>query len=241
MDNSDEFLNQYKLLEEALCRKYNLDEHSYNSPVMRFINDKEGKPFKDKLNLCREIRNLLSHHADVDGESIIEPSTAMVTFLKEVTDYIRRPPLALEYATMYDDIIKTTPSQKVQTVMRKMQKQGFSHIPVMSDGELVGIFSVSTIFTYIIQNNMESLNDDMIIGDFAELLPVEKHSSERFKFLGKDTTLFDVKLEFENKTQRNKRLAAIFITDNGSKDGRILGMLTPWDILGKEIGVRMTK
>lgn len=231
MDNSDEFLNQYRLLEEELCRKYNFDEKTFGSSVVRFINDKESKPFRDKLNLCREIRNLLSHHSEVEGEPIVEPSTAMINFLKEVTDYVRRPPLALDFATLYDDIMKTNPSQKAQVVMRKMERLGFSHIPVISEGNFIGVFSISTVFTYIINNNMTSLNDDMTIGDFAELLPVEKHSSERFRFVSKDATLFEVKQAFENKTQRNKRLAVIFITDNGSIGGRILGMLTPWDIL----------
>ncbi|MGN1458393.1 MAG: CBS domain-containing protein [Acutalibacteraceae bacterium] len=231
MENADEFLNQYRILEEELCRKYNFDEKTFGSPVVRFINDKESVQFRDKLNLCREIRNLLSHHSEFEGEPIIEPSTAMINFLKEVTDYVRRPPLALNFATLYDDIMKTNPSQKAQVVMRKMERLGFSHVPVISEGEFVGVFSVSTVFTYIISKNMTSLNDDMTIGDFAELLPVERHSSEKFQFVGKDATLFEVKQAFENKTQRNKRLAVIFITDNGSKGGRILGMLTPWDIL----------
>ena len=39
--------------------------------------------------------------------------------------------------------------------------------------------------------------------------------------------------EFEKRSQRSKRLAAVFITDNGSIGGRILGMLTPWDIIGE--------
>lgn len=231
MENAEEFLNQYRILEEELSIKYNYDEKTFGSPVVRFINDKESKDFRDKLDICREIRNLLSHHSEFNGERIVEPSTAMIEFLKKVVDYVRRPPLALECATLYGDILKTGLSQKVQTVMRKMERQGFSHVPVIAEGEFVGVFSVSTIFTYIIENNMESLNDDMTIGDFAELLPIEKHSTEKFLFVDKSATLFDVKQYFEGKRQRGKRLAAIFITDNGSSQGRILGMLTPWDVI----------
>ncbi len=236
MDNSEIFLNQYRMLEEELCHKYNIDKNS-GSPVVRFINDKEGKPFKDKLNLCREIRNLLSHHSEFGGESIIEPSNAMIDFLKQVTDYVQRPPLALEYATLYNDILKTGLNQKVQVVMQKMEKRGFSHIPVISDGDFIGVFSVSTIFTYILINDMTSLNDNMIIRDFIELLPVEKHSTERFRFVDKEATMFDVKMLFENKSSKGKRLAAIFITDNGTPFGHILGMLTPLDILSREIKI----
>ena len=33
---------------------------------------------------------------------------------------------------------------------------------------------------------------------------------------------------------KNKRLAAIFITSDGTATGKLIGMLTPWDIIGKE-------
>ena len=70
LDRADEFLNKYRLLEEVLNKKYETDEKSFGSPVVRFINDKESKPYRDKLNLCREIRNFLSHHSEFDGERI---------------------------------------------------------------------------------------------------------------------------------------------------------------------------
>lgn len=233
MGRAEDFLDRYRTLEEALCKKYNIEEKAFGSPIVRFINDKEGKEYKDKLNLCREIRNFLSHHSDFDGERIIEPSQSMIDFLQTVIDYIIQPPLAVHWATLYADIFKTTPSQKVQTVMRKMQRLGFSHVPVIENGEFIGVFSVSTIFAYSLKNGMSSMNDDMLIGDFAELLPPEKHETEKFSFVGYDATLFSVKNMFNKKLQRSKRLAAVFITDNGSVGGRIIGMLTPWDVINE--------
>ena len=231
MGRAEEFLDNYRLLEEELCKKYNIDEKSFGSPIVRFINDKEGKEYRDRLNLCREIRNLLSHHAEFEGERIIEPSSSMTEFLKSVTEYIKKPPLAVNYATLFENILKTSLSQKARVVMRKMQRQGFSHVPVTEGGELIGVFSISTVFTFALNNGMSSVNDDMTIGDFAELLPPDKHENEKFCFMGKDATLADVRGEFNKKVQRSKRLAAVFITDNGSFGGRIVGMLTPWDVI----------
>lgn len=65
---SDEFLNLYRTLEEVLSEKYSDRTRNYGSVVVQFMNDVEGRQFKDKLNLCREIRNLLSHHPEVNGE-----------------------------------------------------------------------------------------------------------------------------------------------------------------------------
>ena len=220
------------MLEEELTRKYHCDEKS-GSPVVRFLSEKESKPYREKLNMCREIRNFLSHHSELDREPLVEPSVGIVRFLQEVTDYLQRPPLALSYATQFADILKASPKNKVITVMKKMQKSGFSHVPVLDGSVMIGIFSIGTFFSYALKNNLTALNDNMLIEDFQELLPPDRHENERFLFLPPETTLFDVKNEFEKRSQRSKRLAVIFITDNGSIGGRIEGMLTPWDVVNE--------
>ena len=230
-DRADLFLDKYRELEEELNRKYGPEEKSFGSPVVRFINDKEGRDYRERLDICREIRNFLSHHSEFGGERIIQPSESLIRFLDEVTDYLRQPPKALSCATLFADILKTTRSQKAQTVMKKMERQGFSHVPIISGGECIGVFSVSTVFTYAMANGMTSLRDDMIIADFDDCTPVDRHTTERFCFMGRDATIFDVKNEFEKKNRGSKRLAAVFITDNGSSRGRILGMLTSNDII----------
>ncbi len=231
MGRAEDFLDRYRILEEELAKKYDVNDKTFGSPIVRFINEKEGREYKDKLNLCREIRNLLSHHAEVDGERIIEPSQYMTDFLQEVIDYLRQPPLAIDSATLYANILKASLSDKVQTVMKRMQRQGFSHVPVLCEGKFVGVFSISTVFSYVLQNGMNVINDEFVIGDFAELLPPEKHETESFRFFPPDATLPDVRSAFERKKHPGKRLAVVFITDNGSIDGRILAMLTPWDVI----------
>ncbi len=228
-DRADEFLDRYRALEEALIKKYGGDERG-GSPVVRFINSRESEPWRERLNLCREIRNLLSHHAEFGGERVIQPSDKLIKFLNDVGEYVSRPPLALECSTLFADILKTTPSQKSLTVMKKMERQGFSHVPVIENGGCTGVFSTGTVFSYALINGMDSLRDDMLIRDFGELLYPERHSTERFSFVSKDATISDVRELFERANTR-KRLAAVFITDNGSQGGRILGMMTAADLI----------
>lgn len=229
---ADEFLNLYRTLEELLTEKYG-EKTRYGSVVVQFMNDREGRQFKDRLNLCREIRNLLSHHPEMDGERIVEPSQAMLDVLKEVIEYIKRPPLALDFATRYDDLLKVSPRQKILPVMRKMERRGFSHVPVIDGDEFIGVFSVGTLFMYISANQPIAVDYDMEIGDFGEFLPLEAHITERFCFMPHTATAIDLKVAFEQTTQRSRRLAAIFITESGSINDRLLGMVTPWDVLGK--------
>ncbi len=228
---SDEFLNLYRTLEEVLSEKYSDRTRNYGSVVVQFMNDAEGRQFKDKLNLCREIRNLLSHHPEVDGESIIEPSQAMLDILNEVINYVKRPPLAISYATPFENLLKASLNNNALTVMKKMERRGFSHVPVLEGGRFIGVFSVGTLFMYISDSNSVENIEKMEIGDFRKYLPFEAHTTERFRFIPESTTVIEAKTAFEQPQQRSRRLAALFITDNGSQGGRLLGMITPWDIL----------
>lgn len=232
MNRAEIFLECYRQLEEELVRKYQYEEKS-GSPVMRFLSDKESRLYREKLNYCREIRNFLSHHSEWNGEPLIEPSEELTEFLRAVTDYLRQPPLALSFATQFENILKASPKNKAVTVMKKMQKLGFSHVPVLDSGKLIGIFSIGTFFSFALKNDLAAMNDEMLIESFSEFLNPDRHENERFLFLPPTATLFEVKNEFEKRSQRSKRLAVIFITDNGSIGGRIMGMLTPWDVVNE--------
>lgn len=70
----DEFLDLYKQLEDELEDKYRNARRHYSSVVFEFVKDAESAPVRDKLEICREIRNLLTHSANLDGEPIVEPS-----------------------------------------------------------------------------------------------------------------------------------------------------------------------
>ena len=70
----DEFLDLYKQLEDELEDKYRNARRHYSSVVFEFIKDTDSEPVRDKLEVCREIRNLLTHSANLGGEPIVEPS-----------------------------------------------------------------------------------------------------------------------------------------------------------------------
>lgn len=228
---ADEFLNLYKTLEELLTEKYGKSSRGWGSVVVQFMNDREGEQFKEQLDLCREIRNLLSHHPNINGECIVQPSQVMLDFLNEVIEYVKQPPKAIDFATPFEEILKANLSQKIMPLMKKMERRGFSHVPIIDGGEFVGVYSVGTLFMYILDNKPLSRDYDMKIGDFMDYIPLDVHTTERYAFLPKSATVVQAQSMFEQPSKRSKRLAAIFITDTGDKNGRLLGMLTPWDVL----------
>ncbi len=228
----DRFLDLYRQLEDALEDKYRNSGRHFTSVVMEYLRDDESAPVRDKLDVCREIRNLLTHSANLDGEPVVEPSVPVVKAMAQVLEYVKRPPLALDFATKGDEILKGNLNQRVLRLMEVMDKTGYSHIPVLRNGQFFGVFSAGSVFRCQLASNGKAIRQDTTLKDLEKYLDVGEHR-ENYEFVPKDASYSLVRKKFEKVKGKNKRISVIFITENGRPGERLLGMLTPWDVLGE--------
>ena len=232
---SSEFAEKYRAIETLLERKYSDRTRRNSSAVMEYLADPESMPVRDDLNVAREIRNIIMHNTDADGLPVVEPSEAALTSLDIITEYIRKPPLALSFATPTGQMLCAHPNDPALAIMRAMTKRGFSHIPVIENDMLTGVFSTSTLFAFFTKYPDSQIGDQTRIDQFREFLPFSAHEPEQFRFMDEQATYADVKQAFEERQNRNQRLVAVFITDTGEVQRPLLGLITPWDALGKRV------
>lgn len=62
-----------------------------------------------------------------------------------------------------------------------------------------------------------------------DILEVEKQHT--VQFMSRRKTIFDLEKTFENAFDKNQKLEAVFITENGKKDEGPLGIITSWDLV----------
>lgn len=228
---AEEFLRRYRQLEGLLERRYVGRKMSSGSVVMEYLHDPDSVPVRTDLDLCREIRNLLTHNADAEGDPVVVPTQAVLDMLDAITDYVQRPRLAVDYGTRGDDIVFAHPNDNALDLMRRMQRLGYSHVPVRDRTGLVGVFSAASLFTFLSRKGFDTIDDDLKVGNLKTALDFGDERSEKYRFLPADTTLATVRSAFEKRVERNSHLAAVFITEDGTRESRILAMLTPWDVL----------
>ena len=233
---SEEFLRLYRILEESLETKYARTPRTTSSVVMEYLRDESSLLHRDKLNLCPELRNLLTHNATDNGEPVIEPSDWVVRILREIVEEVRQPLKALAFATPANIIIRAKPNFGALRLMRTMEEKGYSHIPVYDGAQFRGVFSVSTVFSYLAAYPGRTIDDQTAVSTFRQFLPIDKHMSERFIFMNPDAIYSDIKRAFETSVKKHKRVAVIFLTDTGEPGGQLQGLVTPWDVLGKVQG-----
>lgn len=228
---SEEFLRWYRVMEDLLEARLPAEGRRHASVVMDYLETEDAQPFRERLDLCREIRNLLSHSANPDGSAVIEPSEAVVASLKAIVEHIREPMRAEMFMTRRQDLMTARGDYYALRLMRDMEARGFSHVPVLSDERVVGVFSVSTVFSQLAREGELNISEKTRISLFSRSLRVDRHASERFQFAPAGITHAEVSALFERRPAKRKRLAAVFITDTGDEDGALLGMITPWDLL----------
>lgn len=67
-------------------------------------------------------------------------------------------------------------------VINDMNNCTYTHMPVIEDGNLIGVFSENTIFSYI----ASLVEKDAPVREFSNSIPLNKHESEYFEFVYKD-------------------------------------------------------
>lgn len=227
MSRCEEFLNLYRDLEEYLAAKAG----GSRTGLIQHFSAGEGYRYREELDVFREMRNLLSHHGRIGDAYIVEPSAEAVEKLREIVEFAKNPPIAMQAAVETKDLFMAKNSDKVAWVAEKMEILGFSHVPVASEhGVLSGVFSAGTLFSYLRSGAEKDLRS-LHIGDIAEIIRPEAHITEQYAFVDRNATCYKIKKLFNSEGPDVRRVAAVFVTSNGRKNGTLLGMITPWDII----------
>jgi len=237
LSKSEEFINIYNNLDKYMRNELQVDEYvGHTSIIDRMI--KKGniffRTYKDDLKSFANLRNAIIHNPDRKTiNPIAEPHEIVVSKYKEIMDKVLNPPKALnEIAIPSQNIYKINLADNALEVMKIMNKNIFTHVPVLKDDKMVGVFSENTIFTFFTEKEEAIFDDEMTIEDFNEFIPIDKHPSEVFIFVPRNITMLEIEEIFKNEINDNKRISAIFITENGKEDEKLLGLITPWDIAG---------
>lgn len=239
---SDQFIDIFNELDNFLRNKYGYqDRHiGFGKMIDELVYDKNNliiKEYKDKLATVADLRNIIVHSKrGSDMKPIAEPHLEVVETLERIKEKVMNPPKALnKIATGISKISYASMNDNAMKVMIKMHEKNFSHIPILDDGKVVGVFSEDTIFSYLTENQIVAIDKDITINEFKEYIPVDKHINEFFIYENKDITIDKVIPLFQGDLKNNKRLAAVFLTENGQPQERLLGMITIWDIAGYDL------
>lgn len=242
IEEGDKFIELFKELEDVIkskCKTVGIQTEGMKMDyLIRTLSTKNNvvKRYFDELLLIKDIRNIDSHKGNKNYRYIVSPNPETNLHLKKIINEIENPPIIFEN-NMYvkrEKMCCKSLDDTIYDTIREMSEKIYTHIPILKDNILFGVFSENTFLDVINEKTEIIIDSNTKFSEIQEFLKIDKHSMEEFKFISKHTTVYDIEDMFKNYFKQNKRLGCVYITEHGNKNEEILGMLTAWDVLGNE-------
>lgn len=235
-NKNDEFIKAYNDLDSCLRDYYDDGNEEIKSPIMTRINElnrSSSNKVKERgrmLNLSRLFRNSLVHELDMNQDNIVEINDSIINFLKKEKEYIVKPIRAIDIATKRENLLSAKLTDKVIDIMPKMYQKSNLQVPILDqNNRLLGILSPNSLFLYQIE--VDNLTTFTTVNDVLEYTKINKHISENYAFTSRRTRLEDISNLFDDYYNKGKKLAMVFVTENGKNSEALLGIITPYDVI----------
>lgn len=239
-EEGNKLTDLFKELEEVIRKKCNAvgikTDNILIGPLIEDLSKKNSvvRRYKQELMVIKDVRNINTHQRNDKYGYVVCPNPDMNVKLKSIIDEINNPPtiynsnMCIKKQYMYCKTLNDT----VESTIKDMIDKTYTHIPILENGIIKGVFSESTLLDIVNAENGIIVDKNTKFADILEYLNLENHSTEEFMFISRNKNIYDVEDIFKDYFARKKRLGCVYITENGKSSESILGMLTAWDILG---------
>ncbi len=222
---NNEFFEEFKKL-ECHSKKKN---HNRSNDKTFIDNDIILSRNKEFWNRYKDYRNILAHECDNNHFTITEEG---LNIFKNAVNKILNPLTA--YQICIKNVFQVTENENISIVIKKMQKENFSNIPIIDNKKnVIGIFNSYTLFTFFLNNLHEIIIEPqkMTIKDFKQYYSLDINEDVKFEFISKNTPIEEMLNLIDRYKHKNQKIEAFLVTENGESSQKLLGIITSFDLL----------
>ena len=230
MSNAEKFITTFNKIEKYLTKLHGAEKYIDFISLVRELSERNNiiRIYKDDLKEYAELRNAIVHQTR--GKLIAEPYEETIQHIHQIYEVLTNPPSALMIASK--PVYSCSIDDRISDVVTEMTKNVYTHVPVYEKNKFIGVFSESSITKWL-GDSAESdgfLLEQTGIGELKKYLDQPNDEFNGYKFLSKTTDVFNIQAAFLFFVSEHKRLGAVFITERGKEDEKILGIITAWDL-----------
>lgn len=231
MNTVEEFIEEYKKLEESVRRVYRLTKEQ--SVIGELKKQRGFENLKAEIQSCADLRNFFQHNSRLGGSFAAEPTAAAIAFVKELTAMVNNRSRCRDICVLKKDIVWRGPDDPVKPAIEQMRLLGHSSIPILRDGRVIGVFDERSLFQYVSQcgGNVFPAAGTLTFRDLEPYTSVTERNMQAFAFASMNAYVDDVVALFEKQLENGKRIRLVLLTNSGKPTDRLRGILTPWDII----------
>lgn len=231
--NSNTFLAYYNQLDKYFAHVLWLTKYMpYNEKISVLAQGKYPlrnfvRLYQNKLRYLGDLRNQLVHGFRLDNNHYVLASDHAVNEIEILYTEARTPTSVTD--VFRKDVYCCKTNDLLRDVIQTMRSQLNTHVPVYNEEWVfLEMLSESTIAYWLadeIGTNGEVHLDHVVVNDVTL-----ENSNDLYLFVQQETSIYDIEQLFAQNLQDKKRLGAVFITEHGKPEEKILWIITAMDL-----------
>lgn len=215
-DYNDIFLTKYKELEGV---------QSNEPRQYQFLLNKH----RNEMDTFRYMRNTLSHNL-INGKPPFIVSKDVIDLITKYLNDVKKKVYSFSVKT--DKMIFVNYTDTLKELLSLMGENNYSYIPVVdNEQKVVGIASSDSIIDIFNEREKLNVKEEDKLYKYSSYFSIENNENGFYLFIDRNMYLFELEDLVERYQNTTHKLGIILITKHGNKNERILGLLTPWDII----------
>ena len=196
-----------------------LDNH-YHMRLNSFIDDIRYDRYRENAQFLRNIRNLVEHNSS--EYFVIKEAT-----IKRIEDFVDLVTSSCDSKMIpTKNLFVAKPGDPVLPCLKELQEHNYSYLPILDENNVcVEVFSAYILMSFACLE--KSIDADTTFEDIYTALH-NKGLKGTYKFMSVKSPFIDVINTF--KVTSEFHLDVVLVTEDGSADAPLLGMITIWDL-----------
>ncbi|WP_313894336.1 CBS domain-containing protein [Psychrobacillus sp.] len=227
--NSDRFITAYNKINEAMKDITEIQEHLSFFRLIDLAKKKSAiiRKYEADLREYGDLRNAIIHHRTSTEYAIAEPHDDVVLIMEEISATLTKPITVGEAFQTKVTTFQGTDS--LSYALKVIKERKYNQFPVYDGTEFRGLITPVGITKWLASTvDSESFSRKKTTLD--EILEYE-NSRENHQFIKSDASIYRAEEMFKIAIAKGRRLEALLITDTGKSSEKLLGIITPMNML----------
>lgn len=227
--NSDRFISAYNRIDQEMKELAGAKEHSSFFRLIDMAKKKSAvtRRYEADLREYGDLRNAIIHHRTSTEFVIAEPHDDVVAKMEEIEQALLHPNSVGEI--FQGDVLTFQFGDSLSHALKVIREKKFNQFPVYLGSEFKGLVTPVGITRFLastIQEEAVSLRKTTL----KDILVHENHR-DNHRFISAATSAYVAEEMFKSELTHGHRLEALLVTEDGTPGTKLLGIVTPVDIL----------
>lgn len=227
--NSDRFLTAFNRIDHRLRDIVGTKEFMSFSRLVDQAKKKDVlvRKYEDDLRSYADLRNAIVHHRTAMEYVIAEPHVDVVERIEYMDSRLAKPTLVGQMFCKKVYVFQEKDSLK--RVLKVIRNHKYTQFPVYNNDQFKGLVTPVGITNWL-ATTMSGNKLPKHIPTMHDILRHEKNKVN-YKFVSRYITIYEAEEIFKQGVERGRRFEALLITEHGKPQQKLMGMITPIDIM----------